>query len=321
MSFKTDHLRYFVTVAEEGQITRAAKRLYIAQPALSQAISQMESELGLRLLERHPRGVRLTATGEAFLEKARAVLESENDVRRTAQSLARAARSVLEIGFSGPPPSMTSARLFARFAERQPQAELTFRDLPFPHGTTRSWMDTVDVAFCHVPALEGNIRAHPVRIEPRAVIAHRGHPLARHAELEVAQVLDETFISYHPDVQEAWAGFHSLDDHRGGPPRSMTDDHAATSLQMLGVLGKPGAITTLPIGDASLLPPVQPELVVIPLTDADPALVSLIWPEDSPHPLLAALLETASAEDEDPGGSAPEKRPPTRGENGSSDSD
>jgi len=90
MAFNRDHLRYFVAVADEGQITQAARRLFMAQPALSQAISQLESELGLRLLDRHPRGVTLTDAGEAFLEKARAAVDSEIEVRRTAETLARA---------------------------------------------------------------------------------------------------------------------------------------------------------------------------------------------------------------------------------------
>lgn len=295
MSFKTDHLRYFVTVADEGQITRAAKKLYIAQPALSQAISQLESELGLKLLERHPRGVRLTSSGEAFLEKARAVVETEHDVRRTAQSLARAAQGVLEIGFIGPPPPMTVPRLFAAFAGAHPEAGVSFRDLPFPRGTTRSWIETVDVAFCQQPALEEDIRAHPVRVEPRAFVAHKSHPLAGEREVRISQVLDETFISYHPDVQAGWAGFHSLDDHRGEPPTSMTADHAATSLEMLGLLATTRAVTTLPCADAQLVRHALPDLVAIPLRDADPASVSLVWNVEDAHPLIDALLRTAES--------------------------
>jgi DNA-binding transcriptional LysR family regulator len=66
MSFKRGHLLYYVTVAEAGQITRAARRLHVAQPALSRAITQLESDLGFKLLERHARGVTLTPAGEAF---------------------------------------------------------------------------------------------------------------------------------------------------------------------------------------------------------------------------------------------------------------
>ena len=293
MSLKTDQLRYFVTVAEEGQITRAAKRLYIAQPALSQAISQLESDLDLTLLERHPRGVRLTPAGETFLEKARAVVDSEDEVRRTADSLARAAHGVLEIGFIGPPPPMVAPDLFRAFAAAHPEAEVCFRDLPFPRGATRTWLEPVDVAFCHPPSPEPGVQVHAVRREPRTVVAHRSHPLAGARELEVAQVLEDTFISYHPDVQPEWAGFHSLDDHRGRPPRAVTEHHAATALQILGMLGTPGSITTLPRTDAELVGHVLPEMVAVPLTDAAPATISLVWHAREPHPLIAALVDVA----------------------------
>src|SRR6195256_3101087 len=99
MDFKRGKLRNFVGVAEEGQMTRAARKLHLAQPALSQAISQLESELGLLLLERHARGVTLTAAGEAFLPKARAVVAAADDASRTADALVRAASARMNVGF------------------------------------------------------------------------------------------------------------------------------------------------------------------------------------------------------------------------------
>jgi DNA-binding transcriptional LysR family regulator len=291
MPFNRDHLRYFVAVADEGQITQAAKRLFMAQPALSQAISQLESELGLRLLDRHARGVTLTDAGEAFLEKARAAVESEGEVRRTAESLARAERGILELGFIGPPPAMTATDLISAFTEAHPDAEIAFRDLPFPSGTTRSWLEPVDVALCQNPAPEDDIRTHPVRSEPRTLIVPPGHRLAGLEQAHVADVLEETFISYHPSVQSAWSGFHSLDDHRGGPPVAQTDDQVTTALQILGVFATTSAITALPQADAALVQHVLPGVRAIPLLDAAPATLSLIWRAEDAHPLVETLVE------------------------------
>lgn len=291
--FSQGQLRYFVTVSEEGQITRAAKRLHLAQPALSQAIAQLESELGVTLLMRHPRGVTLTDAGEAFLVKARAVLAAEAETSQTALALRRAASDAIAIGFIGAPPSLGSPELFGAFAERHPHAQISFLDLPFPRGRTASWLADVDVAFCHAPMVEPGICVQPVRVEPRALVAHRSHALAGYPELGVADVLNETFVSYHPEVQPAWVAFHSLDDHRGGPPGEVTGDHALSTLQMLGIMSSARAVTTVPYGDAKLALQVLPDIVATPLHDAAPAAMSLLWREDTSSGLLEDLLDMA----------------------------
>jgi DNA-binding transcriptional LysR family regulator len=293
MEFKRSQLRYFLTVAEEGQITRAAAKLHIAQPALTQAIRQLESELGVELLERHARGVTLTAAGEVFLPKVRAAVAMEHEAALSARSLSRSAEGVIEIGFIGPPPPMSAPALFAAFAEESPNAEVSFRDLPFPSGATASWLEETDLAFCHCPELEAGVCAHLVRLEPRTVVMRRSHPLAGRRELLVAEILDQTFVSYHADVQPAWAGFHSLDDHRGGPPSSVTPDDAVTSLQMLGIMATTSAITTVPFCDATLAVQALPELIAVPIADARPAELSLLWREDNPNLLIAPLIALA----------------------------
>lgn len=293
MSFKKDQLRYFVTVAEEGQMTRAARRLSIAQPALSQAISQLESELGFRLLERHPRGVSLTAAGGTFLAKAQAVVQSEDTVRQTGESLARAARRVLSVGFIGPPPSLVVPELFAALTRSHPDAELTFRDLSFPTGRTAQWLADVDVAICHEPDPDDDIVCIPLSAPRRVLMVRRDHRLAERDRVQLAEALDERFISYSPTVQPLWAGFHSLDDHRGEPPARSSSDHVASALQMLGLLGVTAAVSTLPETDARIVASVLPNVAVVPLVDADPVRISLVRHAETTHPLLSTLVQAA----------------------------
>src|ERR1039457_260505 len=276
MAFKRGQLRYFVTVADEGQMTRAAHKLHIAQPALSQAIAQLETELGIGLLERHARGVTLTSAGEAFLPKARAALAAESDATLTAQSLSRAVRSAITVGYIGPPPLINAPELFATFADAHPDAEVSFRELPFPRGSTASWLEDVDVAFCHPPTADPEVRIQALRTEPRAVIAPRSHPLAQHSELTVAELLDEMFIGYHHAVQPMWAGFHSLDDHRGSPAPRTTADRALTPSEMLAAIASRRAITMVPASDAAIILKVLRGVVAIPVRDAHPAVLSLI---------------------------------------------
>jgi len=298
MPFKREQLRYFVTVAEEGQITRAAAKLHVAQPALSQAITQLEAELGIKLFDRQSRGVALTTAGERFYEQARRAVDAIADASRTAQSLARAEMGTIALGFVGVPPGLDSPVLVEGFAHAHPGTDIRYQELPFPSTPTTSWLSEVDAAVCHSPPADPNVWTQRLRLEPRVVLAPKRHPLATRSELTVADVLDETFIGLHPSIDPTWAGFWSLDDHRGGPPSDVTADQAANPQEVLAALSVRSAITTVPAPVAGLIPSILTEMAAIPLKDARPSTITLVGDQDRRNPLvqaLAAFAEHATA--------------------------
>lgn len=290
MQFRQGHLLYFVTIAEEGQITRAARRLHMAQPALSQAIAQLEMELGFKLLERHPRGVTLTPAGAEFYEKARVAVASAAEALRTAQSLARADSGTIEFGFVGAPPGLASPGPFERFGEAHPEIDLRYRELAFPTVPTAAWLSEVDVALCHSPPPDPSVWTEVLRVEPRVVLAPARHALSARTELTVADVIDETFVGFHPSVDAEWAGFWSLDDHRGRPPRSLTPDCVSSSQEVLASLSMRSAITTAPASVAAVITSLLIGLHAIPLHGADHATITFSGHRDRRSPLVETLL-------------------------------
>src|SRR5882724_3925720 len=124
------HLRYFVGVGEEQHFGRAAERLHVAQPALSRQIQDLEKEIGFRLFERLPRGVKLSAAGKLFLEDARRILGEVQEATRRAERVASGKAGTLRVGFvesiswHGVVPEF-----FRRFRQRQPDAELQLKPL------------------------------------------------------------------------------------------------------------------------------------------------------------------------------------------------
>ena len=290
MALRPSYLRYFVAVSDEGQIARAATRLHVSPPAVTQAISGLESELGFTVLERHAQGVKLTPAGERFLAKARRALAAEMDAAQTAQWLARVARGTIEFGFVGVPPGLDSPGVLSRFTEEHPEIDLRYRELSFPGPCTSDWLAEVDMAVTHVPPADENVWCQRVRAEPRAVLAPRSHPLASRRELRVAEVLDEAFIGYSEEVDPNWAGFWSLDDHRGGPPLQVTTDRATSPQEVLAALAVRDAITTVPASSAATLVNFLTHLTSIPLIDADPTTFVLAGRRDRDNPLVESFL-------------------------------
>jgi DNA-binding transcriptional LysR family regulator len=119
------HLRYFVAVAEERSFTRAAEKLWIAQPGLSTQIRRLEGELGIRLFERHTRGVDLTEAGELFLDRARVALAAAEAARSTGRDLEAGLVGSIRLGVATCAGWRGTSALLATFARDWPDVEVT----------------------------------------------------------------------------------------------------------------------------------------------------------------------------------------------------
>jgi DNA-binding transcriptional LysR family regulator len=292
---KHTQLDCFVTVAETGQMTRAARILQIGQPALSQAISQLETQLGVKLLERHPRGVTLTPAGSIFLEKARIALDAQAAAAATAAALARDLRGAIQIGFLSIPPTLLVPGLLEAFGRAHPQVVLSSRELRFPTAATARWLSDVDVALCHAPLPDPEVEILTLRRDPRVVLMRDDHHLAGRAELRVTDVLEETFCGCHPSVDPAYRAFWNLDEDRGSPPSAVTSDRAGNTLELVAAMTSGSAITTLAAPVAAVIIDLVPNLLALPLLDAEPAGCALVWHVSRRSSLTADLVELARA--------------------------
>jgi DNA-binding transcriptional LysR family regulator len=291
--FRTGQLRYFVMVAEEGQMTRAAAKLGIAQPALSQAIAGLEAEVGFQLLERKSRGVSLTPSGEVFLTKARAAVSAAQDARLTAQSLARVADGKITIGHAGLPPWQIYPELAEAVAEGYPDIEVATRELPFPSVPASSWLAEVDVTLVSPITPDPLVWVEPLRDEQRGIILSRSHRLAGRKSLSVADVVDETFVGLDRACDPRWRGFWSLDDARGTPPKLVTMKPSANAQERFGMIAAGHGITVASSSQGAIIERALPGVLAIPLVDAEPVTLSMVGRTDRLNVLVDAFRGVA----------------------------
>jgi DNA-binding transcriptional LysR family regulator len=192
-------LRYFVAVAEEGHVTRAAERLGMQQPPLSQQIQALERELAVQLFRRKPRGVELTDAGHALLDDARAILAHVDHAFATTRRTARGEQGRIAIGFTSSAPFHPFVpRVIRAFREAYPLVALTLDE----SGTTELIDDLrnerVDAAFIRTPVADPmGITVNPLLEEAMLVALPATHALAASdTELQLASLAAETFIVY-----------------------------------------------------------------------------------------------------------------------------
>ncbi len=193
------HLRYFLTVAEEEHITRAAERLGIQQPPLSQQIRALESELDVQLLRRKPRGVALTEAGRTFAEDARKILESVDLAVARAQRTGRGQQGQIVVGFTSSVPFLPFVpEVIRSFGEDNPKVTISLEEGGTAELVEAIRAEQMDAAFVRSPVGDvDGIATYPLFREPMIAALPSRHPLASAREpLALSDMQHEPFILY-----------------------------------------------------------------------------------------------------------------------------
>lgn len=178
------HLRYFVAVAEERHFGRAAARLHMAQPPLSQAIRQLETELGVELLRRTTRRVDLTEAGRAYLERARGILADVDDAAHQARRVAAGAVGHLAIGCVGSATYSLLPTLSRRLLTELPGVDFSFRgEMLAPDQVEALRTGAIDVALLRTPVADLGVTTRVLRRDRLVVALPADHVLARRSRV------------------------------------------------------------------------------------------------------------------------------------------
>ncbi len=188
------HLRYFVTVAEELHFGRAAIRLSIVQPSLSQQIQQLEKELGFPLLYRTKRFVELTDAGKVFLVEAKHVLAQVQEAKRAAQRAYRGEMGRLVVGYISSSTYDLLPMMLRVYRERFPEVEVALRELTTQEQVRALEEEYIHLGLLRLPISAPMVNVEIVRQEPIVCVLPEDHPLARHEEVAVSLLADEPFV-------------------------------------------------------------------------------------------------------------------------------
>lgn len=286
-------LMYFVAVAEEGSFTRAADRLHMAQPPLSQQIRQLEREVGGPLFDRTTRRVSLTETGEVLLEHARVVLAAAERGMDAAQRSARGETGEITIGFSGTATYDLMPFVARAYMSRRPEVGLHLRGEMLAHQQVEALRgQEIDVAVTRaldeVPTdLEGRL----LRSDPLMAVLPESHHLAGRRVISLTDLAPDRFVT-HPTtppsamyalVERACelAGFIPTIRHEVGETASLVSLVAAG----LGVAVVPASVRHLRI----------PGAVYRPLDGCDvSAPLHLLWRDSEQSPVVKNCIEIVS---------------------------
>ena len=174
------HLRYFIAVAEEKHMTRAAERLGIQQPPLSMQIRALEQELEVQLFRRQPRGVELTDAGAAFLDRARVILDQVDRALATTRRTARGEQGRVVVGFTSSAPFHPFVpRVIRAFREMSPLVSLVLEESGSSELVQGLHNEEIDAAFIRSPVADVvGLTVRPLLEEKMVVALPTGHPLA-----------------------------------------------------------------------------------------------------------------------------------------------
>jgi len=286
------HLRYFVSVAEELNFTRAAQRLGIQQPPLSQQIRQLEQEIGTSLFQRLPRGVALTGAGGAFLLEAREILERVRLAVEHAQQVARGNLGRIRVGMINSAPFHPFVpRLIREFGQRYPEVALSLEENTTPALAAAVQDGSVDLALVR-PLLgeAADLVAETLFDEEMVVALPEGHRLTRLRSLPLAALAQESFVLFpRPVGSGLYDEIISACRRAGFGPHVVHEVRQVTSIANL--VAADLGVSLVP---ASMQQVLSTGVVYRPIEgDAPKARMSLVSRKDDPSATVRNMIELA----------------------------
>ncbi|AJX00930.1 bacterial regulatory helix-turn-helix, lysR family protein [Burkholderia gladioli] len=190
------HLRYFLAIAEESNVTRAAERLGIGQPPLSQQIRNLERELGVELFRRTAHGVVLTSAGQAFRVEAARVLDDAARARRAAQQAGNGETGILRLGFTASAVfNPVVPALIQRFKAAYPGVDVSLDEANTPELVRRLADERLDAVFVRpCPTSFEGLALRPFPDEPMKLVVPASHRFAQRRRVALAELADEAFV-------------------------------------------------------------------------------------------------------------------------------
>jgi DNA-binding transcriptional LysR family regulator len=283
-------LRYFVAVAEERSVGRAAVRLRMAQPPLSVQIRKLEAEVGTSLFRRDARGMELTAAGRALLSRAREALALAAEGFEAARAVAAGRRGRLSVGYMFVLAHAVLPKLVPELRRSLPKVELEFIELSASTREARLLDHSVTVALCMPAIAHSEIEASNVGTQRLMLALPAGSPLARSAAVPVKR------LQGHPLVSLPWPA----EDPATSVVTSLLRRHQVSMPVASRVETVHSALSMVLAGEGFAILPACAELgcptgvVFRPFLDAEDAIdVAVCWRRDSLNPLVRNFLKCA----------------------------
>jgi LysR family transcriptional regulator, transcription activator of glutamate synthase operon len=284
-------LRYLVALAEERHFTRAAEREHIAQPALSQQIRRLEDELGMALVERTTRRVRVTRAGELLVTRGRRILAELEAARDELEEIRGVRTGHVTVGTMHTMGPVDVSLALAVFHERHPAVELTVREQSSEELAEMLRDDELDLAFLSVTErIESHeLGLHQLVSEELVAVLPPRHPLSRRRRVRMAELQGEQFISFREGARLREL-LIAAGQHAGFEPTVKLESNESERIRRLVARGMGVAI--LPRSDAE-----RPGADVAVLRLTEPSLtrdITLAWREGRRHPpAVAEFLQLA----------------------------
>ena len=284
------HLRYFVAVAEELHFGRAAERLHVSQPPLSQQIKQLEEEVAVRLFDRTKRWVRLTSGGRQFLEQARQVLAQADSAVIAARRAMGGECDHLSVACAPWAKLMAVPHILRTFSRLQPAIHIDIQTLDSVRQVRAIRTRSVDVGFMCPGSREGDIQMEALIARPLVVALPSNHRLAARGRLSPRDLAGESYVMLAPDVAPVYAEIVTEYWEKTGVTMrerlKVDQPHAVIDLVAAG--------TGFALVPSSVQEYEKKRIVCRRLDPAPPELgLSLAWARGVDSPAINALLEAA----------------------------